>query len=34
VHFSWYEINKVPHQVAASIREAFRRDGRQEHTGA
>lgn len=34
VHFTWYEINKVPHQVAASIWEAFRRGGRQEHTGA
>lgn len=34
VHFTWDEINRVPHQVAASIREAFRRGGRQEHTGA
>jgi len=34
VHFTWHEINKVPHQVAASIWEAFRRGGRQEHTGA
>lgn len=34
VHFTWYEINKVPHQVAASIWEAFRRGGRQEQPGA
>jgi hypothetical protein len=34
VHFTWYEINQVPHQVVASIREAFRRAGSQEHTGA
>lgn len=34
VHFTWYEINKVPHQVAASIWEAFRRGGRQERPGA
>ena len=34
VHFTWDEINRVPHQVAASIREAFRRGGHQEHTGA
>ncbi len=33
VHFTWYEINKVPHQVAASIWEAFRRGGRQEQAG-
>jgi hypothetical protein len=25
VHFTWGEINRVPHQVAAAIREAFRR---------
>jgi predicted transcriptional regulator of viral defense system len=24
VHFTWNEINRVPHQVAASIRQAFR----------
>jgi hypothetical protein len=34
VHFTWNEINRVPHQVAASIREAFREGGCQEHTGA
>ena len=34
VHFTWSQINKVPHQVAASIREAFRRGAQQEHTGA
>ena len=34
VHFTWYEINKVPHQVAASIWEAFRRGGREEQSGA
>jgi hypothetical protein len=34
VHFTWYEINKVPHQVAASIWEAFRRGGREEQPGA
>ncbi len=28
VHFTWDEINRVPHQVAASIREAFRRSAR------
>ena len=28
VHFTWDEINRVPHQVAASIREAFRRGAR------
>jgi hypothetical protein len=25
VHFTWEEINRVPHHVAAAIREAFRR---------
>lgn len=30
VHFTWGEINRVPHQVAASIREAFRSGGRQD----
>ena len=34
VHFTWYEINKVPHQVAASIWEAFRGGGREEQPGA
>lgn len=28
VHFTWDEINRFPHQVAASIREAFRRGAR------
>jgi hypothetical protein len=28
VHFTWNEINRVPHQVAASIREAFRQSAR------
>jgi Protein of unknown function (DUF559) len=28
VHFTWNEINRVPHQVAASIREAFRQSMR------
>jgi hypothetical protein len=28
VHFTWNEINRVPHQVAASIREAFRQSTR------
>jgi very-short-patch-repair endonuclease len=27
VHFTWQEIMKTPGQVAASIREAFRRGG-------
>jgi hypothetical protein len=34
VHFTWSEISRVPHQVAASIREAFREDGQQERAGA
>jgi Protein of unknown function (DUF559) len=34
VHFTWSEVSRVPHQVAASIREAFREGGQQERTGA
>jgi hypothetical protein len=34
VHFTWGEINRVPHQVAASIRKAFQRSEYQEHTDA
>ncbi len=28
VHFTWQEITRVPHQVAASVRAAFQRAGR------